>query len=180
MRAPSVRTALERCAASAAGRAVISVGVLVTVGAMLAANLPASQLQRDLGRVAQPYVNAVGIGQDWGIFSRPRELSAYVYARVDYADGTSSVVNFPSGRGLDGYVDYRWQKFEEWVRPDAGRRLWDPLARYVAERAREGGREPVRVALVRRWADTERPGPGPQRAPWREYTFYVLTVGPSR
>ena len=43
--------------------------------------------------------------------------------------------------------------------------------------ARAEGRQPVRVSLVRRWADSNAPGPGPARGPWHEFTFYVETVG---
>lgn len=168
---------LDRFEGTAVGRALISVFLVFTVGAILVVNMPASVLQRDLGRVPQPFVNATGLDQNWGIFSDPRTLSAYVYARVDYADGSSSVVSFPSGRGLRAYVDYRWQKYEEQIRPDDGQWLWGPYATYVADRARQEGRVPVRVSLVRRWADTNPPGPGPERAPWREFTFYVQSVG---
>jgi hypothetical protein len=170
---------LERFEGTRLGRALISVVVVLAVGGILVVNMPASQLRHDLGQVAFPVVNVFGLDQNWGIFSQPRTLSAYVYADVDYADGSSSVVALPSGRGITAYVDYRWQKYEEQIRPDDGQPHWEDYARYVADQARTDGREPVRVSLVRRFADTNPPGPGPERAPWQEFTFYVLTVGPT-
>jgi hypothetical protein len=170
---------LERFEGTRLGRALISLVVVVVVGAIVVVNLPASQLRQDLGKAFWPVVNALGLNQNWGIFSEPRTLSAYVYADVDYADGTSSVVELPSGRGFTAYVDYRWQKYEEQIRPDDGQPLWEDYARYVADQARQDGREPVRVSLIRHFADTNPPGPGPERVPWQDFTFYVLTVEPS-
>jgi hypothetical protein len=170
---------LERFEGTALGRALISVVVVLAVGGILVVNMPASQLRNDLGKVAFPVVDALGLDQNWGIFSQPRTLSAYVYADVDYADGSSSVVRLPNGRGLTAYVDYRWQKYEEQIRPDDGRPFWESYARYVADQARQDGHEPMRVSLVRRFADTDPPGPGPAHAAWQNFTFYVLDVGPS-
>jgi hypothetical protein len=171
---------LARFESTAVGQALISLLLIVTVGAVLVVNMPASLLRQDLGHVTQPILNATGLDQNWAVFSRPRTMSAYVFARIEYADHTSSVATIPSGHGLDAYVDYRWQKYEEQIRLDDGAWLWARYAKYVANTARENGRQPVQVSLVRRWADTNPPGPGPERVPWREFTFYVLTVGPVR
>jgi hypothetical protein len=167
---------MQRLESSAVGRALISLLVVVVLGAFVAISLPASVLKQDLLKVTRPFINATGLDQNWQVFVTPRQTSAYVYARVDYADGGSSEVDIPSGKGLAAYVDYRWQKYEEQVRPDTGSELWASYARYVAARAADGGRRPVRVSLVRRWADTTPPGPGPERAAWQEYTFFTTTV----
>jgi hypothetical protein len=174
---PRPLTALYKLRSSAVGHGLISAGLLFTLLAIIVVNLPTSQFKSDLARLTQPYVNAVGLGQDWSVFSSPRTTSAFVYARVDYADGSTSVVPFPAGRGVTAYADYRWRKYEERIRQDSSERLWAPYAEFVAKRARQGGRQPVHVSLVRRWADSNPPGPGTDRAPWLEYTFYSAAVG---
>jgi hypothetical protein len=167
---------LERLEATPAGRALISVGLILTITGMVVVNMPNSNLKRDVGRLTQPYVNAAGLDQNWAVYSDPRTLSAYVTAHIDYADGSSSVLRIPMRTGPGAFVDYRWQKYEEQMRPDTGQWLWAPYADYLAAHARAEGRQPVRVSLVRRWADSNAPGPGPDRGPWHEFTFYVETV----
>ena len=159
---------------------MLSVFVAFTVAAILVVNMPDSVLRSDAGRVTDPFVQATGLDQNWGIFAAPRMLSAYVDGRIDFADGTSVVVPISTGHGLRAVVDYRWQKFEEQVRVDDGRPLWGDYARYLAHEARTANRVPVRVSLVRRFAETRPPGPGPQRDPWGTSTFFVYDVPSSR
>ena len=166
----------HRFESSVVGRLLISVGVTVTVLALLVVNMPASHLRDALVGPAGFVVRATGLDQDWGVFAPPRDISLEVEARVDYADGTSAVVRAPNRPGIGSYADYRWHKFEERLRLDTQARLWAPYAEFVAARARAEGRSPVRVALVRRWAPSRPPGPGPERGPWREYTFFVLPI----
>jgi hypothetical protein len=111
------------------------------------------------------------------VFAEPRDISAYVDARVDYSDGTSSVHPIPGASGLDAYVDYRWQKYEEVIRPDDGKQLWPAYANYIAGLARAEGRDPVRITLIRRWSPTLPPGPGPERGPWQQAVMGVFPVG---
>jgi hypothetical protein len=155
---------------------VISVFVAFAVVAILVVNMPASALRSDAGRLTDPFVQATGLDQNWGIFASPRTLSAYVNGRIDFADGSSAVVPISTRHGLGAFVDYRWQKYEELIRVDDGKSLWADYARYLARESRTGGRVPVRVSLVRRFADTRPPGPGPERDPWQTYTFFVYTV----
>jgi hypothetical protein len=170
---------MQRLESSAVGRVLISVLVVLVLGAFVSISLPVSVLKQDLLEVTQPFINATGLDQNWQVFVTPRQTSAYVYARVTYADGGSSEVDIPNGTGLAAYVDYRWQKYEEQVRPDSGRELWATYAAYVAHHAADGGRTPVRISLVRRWADTTPPGPGPERTSWQEYTFFTTTTAVS-
>jgi hypothetical protein len=158
----------------------ISVWLVFTVVAMIVANMPDSVLTAQLSRFTQPYLNFTGLTQSWNVFAPPPKISSHVDARVDYSDGTSSVFLVPAGRGLAEYTDYRWSKFEEYLRPDEGSWLWPAYARYVASRARSDGHDPVRVTLIRRWADTNLPGPGPERGPWQESTIYVMPVKGAR
>jgi hypothetical protein len=153
---------------SVAGQVVISIGLLLAVGAIVVGNLPDSGLKAALDVAAQPIRNATGLQQDWGVFSEPRSVSAYVDGRVDFADGTSAIYAIPDSPGLGALMDYRWQKYEEMIRPDDGKWLWTAYADYLANQARAQGHDPVRVTLIRRWADTRPPGPGPQRSPWQQ------------
>jgi hypothetical protein len=168
-----VQARLEK---SAWGQMLISLLLLAVVGAIVAINLPDSQLKIDAGKVARPFVDATGLDQNWGIFADPRTVSAYVEAHVDFADGSTKVVGIPASSGLSAYADYRWQKYEEVIRPDDGKALWPAYAQYVANKVRKAGHEPVKVSLVRRFSETRPPGPGPERDPWTSFTFYVLKL----
>lgn len=161
---------------SVVGRALISVGVATTVLAVLVVNMPDSHVRADILPVVAPYLRMTGLDQNWGVFAPPRTISAYVEGRVTDSDGTVSVVTVSSPPGIQAYADYRWQKFGERLRLDANERLWAPYARFLTNEARAEGRHPVEVALVRRWAATRPPGPGPQRGPWQEVTFFVVRV----
>ena len=165
-----------RFESSAAGRALISVLVTVTVLVLVVVNMPASRLRDAAIGPAAWFVRATGLEQDWSVFAPPRDLSLEVEARVDDADGTRSVVRAPQRRGLGSYADYRWHKYEERMRLDDRAELWEPYARFVVARVRAQGGTPVRVTLVRRWAPTLPPGPGPEREAWQEYPFYVLPL----
>lgn len=159
---------------------IISVGVVVLLIGIVVVNMPPSLLRRDAGRLTFPVTNAAGLGQDWSIFSQPRTISAYVDARIDFADGSSTVRGISTGHWLNAYVDYRWQKYEETIRTDAGSPFWRDYASYVASRERTPGHEPVRVTLYRRFAQTLPPGSPYAQGPWQQSTMYVLDVGRSR
>jgi hypothetical protein len=166
--AVSMRDRLKTFERTVTGQVVISIGLLVTVGAIVIGNLPDSGLKATLGAATQPILNASGLQQQWGVFAEPRTVSAYVDARLDFADGSAATYPIPDSPGSAAYVDYRWQKYEEMIRPDDGKSLWASYADYLANQARAQGRDPVRVTLIRRWADTLPPGPGPERGPWQQ------------
>jgi hypothetical protein len=168
MRFPPDRSSLRRALGSAA--------LIITVAVIVLGNVPGVGWLGDLRAATQPVRSATGLTQNWQVYSPPRTLSAYVDARVDYADGTSSVYSIPGRRGVGAFVDYRWQKYEEAIRPDSGKSLWAGYAEYVADRARAQGKDPVRVTLIRRFANTLSPGPGPPREPWHEYTMFTMAV----
>lgn len=154
-------------------RVIASVGLIFIVVAVMVGNMPDSALRATLDVVADPFRQAVGLEQNWAMYSQPRDISAYVDGRVDNADGTSRVYSVPDGRGITAYSDYRWQKYMEMIRPDDGKALWPAYAEFIADRARADGQDPVRVTLIRRWAQTQPPGPGPLRGPWQDVTLYV-------
>src|SRR5690349_15300070 len=105
-------------------RTLQSVALAFVVAAMLAGNLPESALRSAAGTLTDPFLTAAGLYQGWDVFSNPRTLSAYVQARVDYSDGTSSTIEIPNAGGLAAVSDYRWQKYMEVIRPDEGREYW--------------------------------------------------------
>lgn len=163
---------------TAAGRAVISIGLVATLAAISVANMPVSEIRSALLGCAQPYLNATGLDIPWGVFApNPRNGTYYVEGLIDYADHTSSVWKFPARSALAEYSDYRWQKLEEWVRVDEHRDTWHPLSQYIANEARRAGHTPTRVSLVRRWSESLPPGRGPEHGRWHEFTFYVERVG---
>jgi hypothetical protein len=167
----------ERIEASALGRAMISFGVMFTLAAILVACLPDSVIKSSLLVRAQPYLTAVGLGEDWGVFApSPRTAVIYGSGDIQYSDGTSSVWSFPVRSGVMAYSDYRWQKFEEYVRLDDHRGLWQPFAQYLADHQATPGRTPVQVSLMRRWADIHPPGVTPGLGPWSQYVYYVMPL----
>jgi hypothetical protein len=157
-------------------QALGSIGLVFVIGAIVVGNMPDSTLQAAVGRVTQPFLNAAGLYQGWDVFAQPRDVSAYIDARVDYSDGSSALYPIPVRHGLGAYADYRWQKYEEVIRIDSGRQLWPAYANYVAGRASADGRKPVRVDLIRRWSATLPPGPGPERGPWQEVVMASYPV----
>jgi hypothetical protein len=167
----------ERLESSAVGRAVISGFVLVTLLALVFWNLPDSEIKRKALKVVRPYITALSINQNWGVFAPdPRRQSLELVARVEYADGSQATLRVPRGGDfVEAYWDYRWRKWFETVRTDSHENLWEPAARWFARVAARDGGQPVRVTLVRRWSDLLPPGPGPERTDWREFAFYTLS-----
>jgi hypothetical protein len=81
-----------------------------------------------------------------------------------------------------GYVE-RWQKdrwrkyFNDHLRLDDERQLWQPFADYAVRRLRLEGYDPMSIELVRWWRSCE-PAVGPElradvrRTPWNSYVFH--------
>jgi hypothetical protein len=160
------------------GRLLINFVVFVTLAAILVTNLPYSQIKAHLLPWAQPYLNATGLEQDWGIFAPdPRGVVVFVEGHIDYTDGATSVWQIPARPGLWEYSDYRWQKFGDNLRLDNNAWAWPQFAEYLANRARADGHQPVRVTLIRRYWDLLPPGPGPEKGPVSEYAFFTKSVG---
>ena len=167
---------LARFERSAIGRVLISIAVVVVMVSVVVLNMPASQLRSDASKYTLPVIDATGLNQNWSIFSDPRTLSAYVDGRIDFSDGSSSVVRISTSNWLGALADYRWQKYEEVIRPDSGQPYWHDYADYLATNARTAGRSPVRVTIFRLFSQSLPPGPGPAHGPWEESTMYVLNV----
>jgi hypothetical protein len=159
-------------------RLLISVFLVVTVGAVLVQNMPDSVIKNGLMVPAQPYLNLTGLDQSWSIFSpNPRQRTVYVLARVERSDGSVAVHSIPTGIGLSEYWGYRWQKYEESLSdPVRGRPLWRPYAAWVVDQDQRQGGHPVKVTLVRRVSDNLPPGRQPDALPFVDEEFYTAPV----
>lgn len=179
---PSPRPGLqEQLESSAWGRALISLVLLFTMGAVLVTNLPDSYIKRRVSDISQPYINAVGLDQGWGVFSpNPRRQVIGLEGRVVFEDGTTRIWRPPDRSPLfGGLSDHRWRKYREHTILDARQDLWRPLALYVLRQAAgDDRRRPVSVQLVRSFYDIEPPGPGPSRTPEEEFRYFTLPVTP--
>lgn len=177
----ATRSLQVRIEESPVGRTFISAVVLVTMAAILVVCMPASTIRSTLATWAQPYLSAVGLGEDWGVFApSPRTTVIYGTARIRYSDGSSSEWSFPARTGVMAYSDYRWQKFEEHVRLDEYHGLWQPFAQYLASHENIPGHTSVQVDLTRRWAAIRAPGVSPALGPWMRYVYFVMAVGAPR
>ncbi|GLZ56082.1 hypothetical protein [Actinomycetospora sp. NBRC 106378] len=162
------------------GRIAISVFLVVLVGSLLVINAPASATKRGLMTVVAPVLSALGMEQGWGVFApNPRGFSLEVEAHIQQVDGSQRIVPIESGRGLDEYWTYRWQRWADRLAngPD-NVAMWDPFCRYLADQDRAAGGKPVRVALVNRRSDTLPPGDGPARGPAVYREFFAIGVAP--
>lgn len=180
-----VRDWLERCShlpqraeSTEFGRGIISAFVVVTVGFVMASNLPSSPLRDKLMRSGQPYLNALGLDQSWAVFAPdPRRAVIDLRAVVRYDDGSTTTWRIPENDPLIGtFRDYRWRKWLENVIADANPQLWRPAAIWVAAREQRAGRRAVQVMLVRRSADLQPPGQSPSRLAWQEKLYYTLEI----
>ncbi len=170
-----------RAEASDFGRGIISAFIVVTLGLVLATNLPSSPLRDKLMAPGQPYLNALGLDQSWAIFApEPRRFAIDLRAVVRYDDGSTRAWRIPNDDPLIGtFRDYRWRKWLENVIADSNHALWRPAAIWIAGRNVPSGRRPVQVTLVRRFAALPPPGQSPSRLPWQEKLFYTLDIKPA-
>jgi hypothetical protein len=167
----------ERGVVSPRRRMIITIFVIITVGAVLAQNMPDSAIKAGLMDVARPYLKATGLDQSWSIFSpNPRRESAFVIARVERADGSIASRSVPTGIGPSQYWRYRWQKYEETLSEPGGRMLWRPYAEWVVDQDQREGGVPVRVTLVRRVSKIPPPGADTSALPFIDEDFYTAPV----
>ena len=141
---------------------MISVAILFTLLAMVVTNLPDSQLRRSLSEKTQPYLNAIGLDQNWGVFAPdPRREVLWLEGKIVYADGSEETWRPPVRNDLVGELsDYRWQKFMENVISEGGPGLLTKnTAAWIARERRTRREAPVRVVLTRRSAPLAPPGP---------------------
>lgn len=175
---PSRRLSQERFESSAWGRRLLNAFFVLTIAVVVVWNLPSLELRRLALPVARAPLNATGLNQAWNMFApEPRKQSIAVFARIDYADGTSATWEPPTGGPFVGqFRTYRWRKWMELVRLDKNKSLWEPAASWVAQEYDHQGRTPLRVTLVRRWQSLAAPGSGQPDAQWKEFSYFTLEV----
>jgi len=172
---PSLQQRFEE---SPAGRGILSTLIVVVLIAIVAINLPQSQLRRELLQPGQPFLNAIALDQNWALFAPdPRRVWIDVSAVVTYNYGKPAVWRFPHDGALIGsYRDYRWRKWEENLISPDNALLWRPAALWAAANEARPGALPTRVALVERFAVINPPGVTPSYGPVQQRTFYVLRL----
>jgi hypothetical protein len=172
----------EKIESSPEGRAVISVFVVLTIVCLVLWNLPDSGLRKKTFSFFWPYVNTLGVEQNWGVFAPdPRRQTIDPYARVTMSDGSQTTYRMPSGDPVvGGYWDYRWRKWTEYVTQGSRTiQLAQPAAIWLARHHVSHGRRPLLVQFVRLWYELRPPGHrihGPPR--WHEYAYYDLSITP--
>ncbi|WP_433802070.1 hypothetical protein [Actinomycetospora sp. CA-084318] len=169
----------ERLESSTAGRAAISVLIVVLLGIAAIVNMPESITKNALAPVVGRAANLIGLDQGWAVYApTPRGLSTYLEARVLDRDGTTTSVPIPTTTGVSEYWDYRWQRYGDTLLngPDNKPR-WAPYARWVADQQRAQGRHPVVVSLVNISAQSQPPGSPVPRTAWVERQFFSIGVG---
>ena len=141
----------QRVESSRAGRVLLSIGILVVVGAVFTWNLPPSELARKTQPVFQRFTFASGLDQNWSVFAPdPPTVEQNLQARILYEDGTERTWEVPTGDPVLGaYWDYRWLKWGEIVSAGADAQQWLPTATWIARQERDAGRRPRSVTLVR-------------------------------
>lgn len=168
----------QRLEETAAGRIVVSAFVVVTLVAVLAANLPASRLQDLLLHVGHRYIYATGLDQSWGVFSPdPRRQVIHVVATVTYSDGTTAEWQLHKRNAVLGaYVDYRWRKWQEFVvSPGFETTLGHPFAVFTARRLATPTKRPVKVTLTNNYYDLSQPG-FPETRVEQHQIFYTTRI----
>ena len=161
--------------ATTAGRIVVAALMLIAAVWIALPNLPASMTRDRLDTVWTP-ADRLGVIQDWAVFSpNPRSQSLDVQARVEFADGDTTLWEVPEFDPFVGaYRQYRWKKWQERVRLDARRDLWDPAAEWLAGELARDGERPVRITLIRRWIDHQPlTDEGVDDGDWNEFEFHV-------
>jgi len=155
---------------------------VITVIAIGAVNLPGSALRADLMVPGQPFLNAVGLDQNWALFApNPRRAAIGLRAVVRYEDGTSATWTIPNDDPVVGtYRDYRWRKWMENVFMDGNQALWRPAALWAAREEARPDRREFDVTLLRLEANLRPPGTTPIRGPWVRRAFFNLKLaGPT-
>jgi hypothetical protein len=169
---------LER---SPAGRGVLSTLIVITLIAVIAVNLPQSDLRQQLLRPGQSYLDALGLDQNWALFApNPRDVILNVYASVRLADGRTLLWRYPHDGALFGqYRDYRWRKWAEGLVAPADSVLWKPAAVWAATHVHAPAAQVRSVSLLEGYRVIEPPGVSPSLGPPRLRVIYRLRVVPS-
>ena len=129
--------------------------------------------------MVRPVLDATGLNQNWNLFApNPRRSTLRLEARIDYADGTSSVWRTPISDPFVGtYRAFRWRKWASYVLSNSRRSLWPAAAAWLAKIHTREGKVPVRVTLFRQFFFAPKPGSGDSlQPPWREDLLYSVQI----
>lgn len=140
---------------------------------LVSENLPASETKESLNWIDKATV-AVGFEQGWGVFAPvPASLEVHTYALVSLSDGREVRWDPPAANLFTGTARFeRWRKWSTRIRTAGSEHLWETNSWRIAEEFRDDdGVAPLRVRLVRRWAETPPPGAGFDRE-YGEFMFY--------
>ena len=170
---------LQRIEGNPTGRVFISALLIVALVAIIVSNLPASALRRSALPAVKPVLDATGLNQNWNLFApNPRRSTLRLEARIDYADGTSSVWRTPISDPFVGtYRAFRWRKWASYVLSSSRRQLWPAAAAWLAKIHTRAGKVPVKVTLFRQFFFAPTPGSGDSlQPPWREDILYSVRI----
>lgn len=143
------------------GRAVVSALVAVLAVTIIGWNLPHSVFGYELRDASRsqlrPVVDRLALNQGWEVFApNPSSTSIAVTADVTFADGSTTVFEFPDGEPFLGALrEYRWRKWERRIRLEDNSGLWRPTADWIARQLSEPDNIVTEVQLVRHFARME-------------------------
>lgn len=139
-------------------RVLVSVGATVYFLAVIIWLLPSSRF-RDLvaTNLIRPVFNQTGLWQGFAVYCpNPKQKNVHVSALVTFADGSTSLWDFPRLERLPVLeraqyerirkvsTDYVFWSDYKWLCPDA--------AKYIARQYARDGKVPVTVTLLGHWA----------------------------
>jgi hypothetical protein len=169
----------ERVEQSLVVRIVVSVAVVVLVGAQIISHVPEGVIDDDLRTTwrepAQKIQRLTTTEMQWGVFApEPRRTSLKLGAVVEFADGSTASWSVPQGAVLGTNLRfYRWRKWLERVRSEDYRSLWRPTAAWIATLYADRASTVTSVTLVRWHRDNRIEGP---QEPYERTEYYTLDL----
>jgi len=139
---------------------------LVALNIFIAAHLlglfawgfPDSRPSYQVAKHYSPYFRYVGLWHVWNMFSGATTVQMDLRAQVHYRDGSTALWVAPRMQDLSMWERIpkeRYRKWREQMFHDVHSPAWTAAARYVARQMlRNNANPPVRVALIRHWANT--------------------------
>ncbi len=177
-REPSRSSSLSHLTASPLGQWLVSMVLVVLLGALVAWNMPDSAIRDRVRPVVERLVNVTGLVQAWNVYAPdPARVTTEFTARIDYADGTSAQWQPPRGDPLfDQYRTYRWVPATIRLSYDTNQAFRRSFAEWLAQSQDHGERQPVRVELLRRWRELVPPGGGSTDGGWQQEVLFTLDL----
>lgn len=137
-------------------RAFINAFIIVHLYIIAVWGLPGSRFRSALTEPVEDYVIEMGLWHSWAMFAPdPLSVNFTVEAEVTFADGTSTLWEFPRMEKLGLWEKYHKERFRKWrerVRQDAHNNIWNDTTRFIARKFNNPTNPPTRVVLIRRWA----------------------------